>query len=350
MAEEDEQDFMGYAGRNNGKAMFDDMQMEKNLSLVPEPSAEEREYERRLQAAERDKAAREREKERKREKKSKDKKDKKDKKRAKGTDKKKRDKKDKKSKGKGRGSSSSSSSSGGESDGGDQPAREEVLALDQQLRELGVPVRVFGERHLDRLKRWHQVKEQRAAKAAAAGGAGGGGGTGSAANPNREGWMTMASHETSAGGGHGAGGGGEGGGGGGGEGGGESAKAAALVGSLDSLLMGTSHVSEKQQKRANEAAGGIERNEDQPAFLKQMADIKEGRCACTRVRACARLRVRVSTRVLAKADSSGGRAPGAPGLWVPTDADKDSQADPGAKDSRAEEGTRVPAAPVAVGE
>ena len=196
MAEEDDQDFMGYAGRNGGKAMFEDMQMEKSLSLIPEPTAEEREYEDRLQAAERAKTEREREKEKKQEKKSKDKKGKKDKKRSNGKDKKKREKKDKKAKDKRKGSSSSSSTSD-ESDGGGEPAREEVLELDKQLRELGVPIRVFGESHLDRLKRWQQVKEQRAAKAAAGGGG--------AANPNREGWMTMAAHETNAGEGGGAG-------------------------------------------------------------------------------------------------------------------------------------------------
>ena len=79
MAEEDDQDFMGYAGRNGGKAMLDDMELEKNLDMMVEPSEEEKEYERRLkEKAERDKE-KEKEKEKKKEKKSKDKKDKKDK-------------------------------------------------------------------------------------------------------------------------------------------------------------------------------------------------------------------------------------------------------------------------------
>jgi len=79
MAEEDDQDFMGYAGRNGGKAMLDDMELEKNLDMMVEPSEEEKEYERRLkEKAERDKE-KEKEKEKQKEKKSKDKKDKKDK-------------------------------------------------------------------------------------------------------------------------------------------------------------------------------------------------------------------------------------------------------------------------------
>ena len=41
-------------------------------------------------------------------------------------------------------------------------------ALDKQLRELGLPVRVFGERHVDRMQRWSQEKEKRLSKGDAA--------------------------------------------------------------------------------------------------------------------------------------------------------------------------------------
>ena len=79
MAEEDDQDFMGYAGRNGGKTMMDDMLLEKSLQMIPEPSEEEREYERRLSAAEKEKEDKDKERERKKENKNKDKKDKKNK-------------------------------------------------------------------------------------------------------------------------------------------------------------------------------------------------------------------------------------------------------------------------------
>lgn len=153
-----------------------------------------------------------------------------------------------------------------------------MLALDTQLRELGLPVRKFGETHLDRLKRWNCEKQRRAAAP------GGEAGASSAANPKREGWMTMAARDEESGAAEGAaddvGGEEE----------GESAKAAALMGSLDSLLMGTSSLSAKQQKRESDKGGDILRNEDQPAFLKKMADAQ-----------------------------AAGTVPGAPGLWVPQD-------------------------------
>ena len=79
MAEEDDQDFMGYAGRNGGKTMMDDMLLEKSLQMIPEPSEEEREYERRLRAAEKEKEDKDKARERRKENKNKDKKDKKDK-------------------------------------------------------------------------------------------------------------------------------------------------------------------------------------------------------------------------------------------------------------------------------
>ena len=234
--------------------MLDDMHLEKNLDQMVEPSAEEREFERRLL-----------ERERAEERKAKDKKEKrdKDKKKSKSKNKKKKDKKDKKSKDKKAGSSSSD-----DSDELQEPSKDEVLALDKQLRDLGIPVRKFGETHLDRLKRWNFEKERRAAARI--------GGTQSS-NPKREGWMTAAAHEEGDVGSGRVDGAEEGGA-------GESAKAAALMGSLDALLMGTSSVSEKQQKRDNEA---ISRNDDQPAFLKHMTDVQAG------------------------------IAPGAPGLWVP---------------------------------
>jgi len=188
-------------------------------------------------------------------------------------DKKKKEKKEKKAKAKKKGSSSSSSN---ESDDHEEPGREEVQALDQQLRDLGVPVRKFGETHLDRLKRWNCEKQRRA------GAAGGEVGAGSSVNPKREGWMTMAARDEEGGAAKGAADGA------GAEEAGESAKAAALMGSLDSLLMGTSSVSAKQQKRESDKAGDIQRNEDQPAFLKKMADAQ-----------------------------AAGTVPGAPGLWVP---------------------------------
>ena len=42
MAEEDDQDFIGYAGRDGGKAMMADMEQEKQWKLLPEPGEEER--------------------------------------------------------------------------------------------------------------------------------------------------------------------------------------------------------------------------------------------------------------------------------------------------------------------
>ena len=129
-------------------------------------------------------------------------------------------------------------------------------ALDKQLRELGLPVRVFGERHLDRLQRWSQEKEKRLSKgdAACRGGHVWGrfcvllrstaadtlcrclGPGEEVANPNREAWMTISAEGSAEA--DGAAVAGEG---------GEGVKAAALMGSLDSLLMGTSSRSEKQQ-------------------------------------------------------------------------------------------------------
>lgn len=237
--------------------MLEDMQLEKNLNQMVEPRTEELE----LESRKLDRGRAE-------DKKGKEKKEKKDKdkKKSKSKNRKKKDKKDKKSKDK-----KLSSSSSDDSDEFGEPGQDEVLALDKQLRDLGVPVRKFGESHLDRLKRWNFEKELRAAARNT---------DGAGSNPKREGWMTMADQKDGDSTGGVVNGAGE------GEA-GESAKAAALMGSLDALLMGTSTVSEKQQKRDNEKAGAIQRNEDQPAFLKQMADAQAG------------------------------NAPGAPGLWVP---------------------------------
>ena len=66
MAEDDDQDFMGYAGRDGGKAIMQEMTLENQWKMISEPSEKERECERQLK----EKAEKEGHKERKRDKKS----------------------------------------------------------------------------------------------------------------------------------------------------------------------------------------------------------------------------------------------------------------------------------------